>query len=63
MKLLLVFLAFPPKQEAEVLQEANLGKYLSALAQIGLLVVTSPPPGLSALYNRFTRPPVRNTER
>lgn len=61
-KVLLVFLAFPPKQDAEMLQEADLGKYISALAQISLLVVTSPPPGLSALYNSFTRLPVRNTE-
>lgn len=41
MKVLLVALAFPPKQDAEVLQTAKLHKYLSALPEVDLHVVTS----------------------
>lgn len=41
MKVLLVSLAFPPKQDAEVLQTAKLHKYLSALPDVALHVVTS----------------------
>jgi hypothetical protein len=41
MKVLLVSLAFPPKQDAEVLQTAKLHKYLSALPDTDVHVVTS----------------------
>lgn len=41
MRVLLVSLAFPPKQDAEVLQTAKLHKYLSAQPGVDLHVVTS----------------------
>lgn len=41
MKVLLVSLSFPPKQDAEVLQTVKLHKYLSALPKVDLHVVTS----------------------
>jgi len=55
MNVLLVSPAFPHKQDAEVLQTAKLYKYLSAIAEFGLHVVTSPTPSSSIfLYNRLT---------